>query len=101
VFFYVGTFIDELIGKGKKRDKQKRKEKNKKEERAMKITVLSFIIALGLLMPLYWIIGSLVSAVYVGFHGLGAIRKEQTGVLHPRLGLTMADGGKPVKKEKK
>ncbi len=67
----------------------------------MKITVLSIIIALGLLMPVYWIIGSLVSAVYVGFHSLGAIRKGQRGILHPHLGLTMADGGKPVKKEKR
>ena len=64
----------------------------------MKITVLSIIIAVGLLMPLYWIIGSLTSAVYFCFHGLGATGK--VGVLNPHLGLTMADGGDPVKKEK-
>ena len=66
----------------------------------MKITVLSIIIAVGLLMPLYWIIGSLTSAVYFCFHGVGATGREQMGTVNPHLGLTMADGGDPVKKEK-
>jgi hypothetical protein len=67
----------------------------------MKLTILSIIIALGLLMPLYWVIGSLTSAVYCCLHGVGAIRKEQTFALHPHLGLTMADGGNPVDEKEK
>lgn len=62
----------------------------------MKVTILSIIIALGLLMPLYWVIGSLTSAVYSCLHGVGATGKEQTIVVNPHLGLTMADGGDPV-----
>jgi hypothetical protein len=66
----------------------------------MKITIVSFIVAIGLLMPLYWIIGSLTSAAYVLFHGVGAMRKEQTLALHPHLGMTMADGGEKKEEDK-
>ena len=67
----------------------------------MKITILSIIIAVGLLMPLYWVIGSLTSAVYVCLHMVGATGKEQIGAVNPHLGLTMADGGDPVDEKRK
>ena len=67
----------------------------------MKLTILIIIIALGLLMPLYWVIGSLTSAVYVCLHMVGATSKEQNVALNPHLGLTMADGGDPVDKKRK
>ena len=67
----------------------------------MKLTILSIIIAVGLLMPLYWVIGSLTSAIYFCFHGMGATGKEQTVALNPHLGLTMADGGDPVDEKRK
>ena len=67
----------------------------------MKLAILIIIIALGLLIPLYWIIGSLTSAIYFCFHGVGAIRKERTVALNPHLGLTMADGGDPVDEKRK
>ena len=68
----------------------------------MKLAILIIIIALGLLIPLYWIGTTLTSAIYFCIHGLGADGKEQTAVLNPHLGLTMADGGDRVdeKKEK-
>jgi hypothetical protein len=62
----------------------------------MKVAILITIIALGLIIPLYWIIGSLVSAVYFLFHGPVSIRRERTLSLNPHLGMTMADGGKPL-----
>lgn len=66
----------------------------------MKLTIFVFIIVLGLLMPLYWIIGSLTSVIYFCLHGVSAVRKKRTVALNPHLGLTMADGGDPVDKER-
>ena len=67
----------------------------------MKLAILIIIIALGLMIPLYWIIVSLTSVVYFFFHKVGAIRKEQNVALNPHLGLTMADGGDPVDEKRK
>ena len=91
--FFFGMVIGLIISE---------EEKTKwKEEMVMKLTILIIIIALGLLIPLYWIIASLTSAVYFWLHGMGATRKEQNVALNPRLGLTMADGGDPVDKKRK
>jgi len=66
----------------------------------MKLTIFVFIIALGVLMPLYWIVGSLTSVIYFCLNGGSAVRKERTVALNPHLGITMADGGDPVDKER-
>jgi hypothetical protein len=52
-------------------------------------------------MPLFWIIGTVGSITYYCLNRRGAIRKEQTFVLNPQLGFTMADGGDPVAEETK
>lgn len=67
----------------------------------MKLTVLIIIIMLGLLIPMFWLSGTLASAIYFCLHWVGAIHKEQTVALNPQLGLTMADGGDSIDKKEK
>lgn len=67
----------------------------------MKLAILIVIAALGLLIPLLWITGTLTSAVYFFRQKMGATRKERTVAFDPQLGLTMADGGDTIDKEKK
>ena len=71
----------------------------------MKVTILIIISALGLLLPLFWIIGTVTSVIYFCIH-----RERETAALdttrqavafNPQLGLTMADGGDAIDKEKK
>jgi hypothetical protein len=69
----------------------------------MKVTILIIISALGLLLPLFWIIGTVTSIIYFCLH-----RENKTAALdtrafafNPRLGLTMADGGDTIDKAKK
>lgn len=58
----------------------------------MKYSVLSIITAFGLLLPLFWIGGTVTSIIYFCLHR----EKERTFVLDPDLGYTMADGGNPI-----
>lgn len=58
----------------------------------MKLTILILIIMAGLLVPLFWIIGTLAAVPFLWLHA----RKERTAVLTPQLGLTMADGGDSI-----
>ncbi len=67
----------------------------------MKLTILIIIAMLGLLIPLFWITGTLTSIVYFCLQKMGATRKEPTVAFDPQLGLTMADGGDPVDKKEK
>ncbi|MFZ4437692.1 MAG: hypothetical protein ACOYOS_04645 [Syntrophales bacterium] len=62
----------------------------------MLFTILVVAIMLGLVMPLFWIFGTVGTVAYVGLKGMGAARKEQTFDMSPQLGFTMADGGEPV-----
>jgi hypothetical protein len=74
----------------------------KGEDGVMKLAILIVIAALGLMIPLLWITGTLTTAVYFIRQKMGVIRKEEAIVLDPQLGLTMADGGDAIdKKEKK
>jgi hypothetical protein len=67
----------------------------------MKLAILIVIAALGILIPLLWITGTLTTVVYFCLQKMGANRKEQTIALDPQLGLTMADGGDTIDKEGK
>jgi len=67
----------------------------------MKFTILMIIAALGLVIPLLWITGTLTAAVYFFRQKMGATQKERTVAFDPQLGLTMADGGDTIKKEEK
>jgi hypothetical protein len=67
----------------------------------MKFTILMVIAALGLLIPLLWITGTLTAAVYFFRQKMSATQKERGVALDPQLGLTMADGGDTIKKEEK
>jgi hypothetical protein len=67
-----------------------------KEEMVMKLTILIIITALGVLIPLLWITGTLTSIVYFIRHRENITRKEGAFTLSPQLGLTMADGGDSV-----
>ena len=73
----------------------------REEEMVMGLTIIIVIIMLGLVMPLFWIIGTVGSITYFCLNRMGAARKERTFVLNPHLGFTMADGGDPIDKEKK
>ena len=73
----------------------------REEEMAMGLTIIIVIIMLGLVMPLFWIIGTVGSITYFCLNRMGATRKEQTISLNPQLGFTMADGGDPIDEEKK
>lgn len=74
---------------------------NREEEMVMKLVILIIIAALGLVIPLFWLIGTATGFTYFGLHREAKTRKEQTAVFNPHLGLTMADGGDPIEKEKK
>jgi hypothetical protein len=67
----------------------------------MKLTILIVIGALGVAIPLLWITGTLTSVIYFIRHRVGEIHKEGSFVLNPHLGVTMADGGDSIDKEKK
>ncbi|MBI4634232.1 MAG: hypothetical protein HY742_10120 [Deltaproteobacteria bacterium] len=65
----------------------------------MELTILVVITMLGLVMPLFWIIGTVTGINY--YYGVGKIHKERTAALNFQLGLTMADGGDLVDKKEK
>jgi len=67
----------------------------------MKLAILIIIGVLGVAIPLLWLTGTLTSLAYFFRHGFGAIRTERTVAFNPQLGLTMADGGDSIDKEKK
>jgi hypothetical protein len=67
----------------------------------MELAIIIVIIMIGLVIPLFWIIGTVGSFVYYCIDRMGAARKERTVALNPQLGFTMADGGDPVDEEKK
>ena len=73
----------------------------REEEMVMLLTILIVVIMLGLVMPLFWIVGTIGSITYVGLNGMGVARKERRVVLNSQLGFTMADGGEPVDEETK
>jgi len=62
----------------------------------MKLIILAIITALGVMIPLLWIAGTLTSIVYFILHRENVTRKEGAFTLSPQLGLTMADGGDSV-----
>jgi hypothetical protein len=67
----------------------------------MLLTMLIAVIMVGLVMPLFWIVGTAGTITYVGLNRMGAAFKEGTVALDPHLGFTMADGGEPVDEKKK
>ena len=73
----------------------------REEEMVMGLTIIAVIIMLGLVMPLFWIVGTVGSITYFFLNSMGAASAERTVVLNPQLGFTMADGGDPIDKEKK
>jgi hypothetical protein len=73
----------------------------REEEMVMKLTILIIIAVLGLVIPLFWLIGTGTGMTYLGLHWFGKNRKEEAATFNPQLGLTMADGGDPIEKEKK
>jgi hypothetical protein len=73
----------------------------REEEMVMELTIIIIIIMLGLVIPLFWIIGTVGSITYFGLNRMGPTRKERTVALNPKLGITMADGGDPMDEEKK
>jgi hypothetical protein len=66
----------------------------------MKLAILIIIATLGLIIPLFWILGSVASIPFL-WHRAGATRKERVMALEPQLGLTMADGGDVIDKVEK
>lgn len=74
---------------------------HREEEMVMGLTIIVVIVMLGLVMPLFWIIGTVGSVTYFCFNRTGAACKERTVVLNPQLGFTMADGGDPIDNKKK
>ena len=81
----------------------------------MSTTILIVILVLGLIMPLFWIIGAMTSVGYfcvctgkdmiVRYQekraSAGTICKERIVIPNPQLGLTIADGGDPIEKNGK
>jgi hypothetical protein len=67
----------------------------------MKTTFLVIIITLGVAVPLTWLIGTVASMIYFYRHRERATQEEQTVLLHPELGFTMADGGDAIDKKQK
>jgi hypothetical protein len=83
LFFIVGTVISMTVQEGLD----------------MKTTFLVIITMLGFTIPLMWLVGTLIAMVYFYQHRLRATGEERMGVLHPQLGVTMADGGDSIEKK--
>ena len=64
----------------------------------MKLLVLIMIGTLGLLIPMFWLVGTVTGMIHYFLH---RDRPEWAAVFHPQLGLTMADGGDAIDKEEK
>jgi hypothetical protein len=62
----------------------------------MKLTILVIITALGVMIPLMWITGTLTSIVYFVRHRGNMACNEGVFALDPQLGFTMADGGDSI-----
>ena len=73
----------------------------REEEMVMLFTMFIAVIMVGLVMPLFWIVGTAGTITYVGLNRISAAFKEGTVALNPHLGFTMADGGEPVDEKKK
>ena len=79
------------------------------KEVIMSTAVIIILLALGLIMPLFWIIGAVTSVGYVAIsRGMDILagnreRHSQAGAatFKGQLGVTMADGGDSIEKEKK
>ena len=67
----------------------------------MKLAILIIIVLLGLVVPLFWLIGTAMGITYFGLNRVRKIGEERAAAFNPQLGLTMADGGDPIDKEKK
>lgn len=74
----------------------------------MNTALLIILLVLGLIMPLFWIIGAMTSVGYVAIsrgREILARNMERRGhkptAFQGQLGVTMADGGDPVDKKKK
>jgi ABC-type antimicrobial peptide transport system permease subunit len=65
----------------------------------MRLTILTIIAVLGVMIPLFWMAGTLTSIVYFIQHRENAACKEGVFGFTPQLGLTMADGGDAVEKK--
>ncbi len=73
----------------------------------MSTAIIIILVALGLIMPLFWIIGAMTSIGYVAisrgmaiFAKTGEGREVPAGAFQGKLGVTMADGGDSIEKEK-
>ena len=66
----------------------------------MKITILIIIAALGLLLPLFWITGTVTAMIHFYRHREKESAAEQAVAFNPQLGLTMADGGDKIDNKK-
>lgn len=74
----------------------------------METAVIVVLVVLGLIMPLFWIIGAATSVGYVVYtKGMELFAKNReageavhAGAFNGHLGVTMADGGAAIDKEK-
>ena len=62
----------------------------------MRLTIIGIIAALGVMIPLFWMTGTLTSIVYFIRQRENAACKEGVFGFNPQLGLTMADGGDAI-----
>lgn len=67
----------------------------------MRMTILVVIMVLGVTIPLLWVMGTLTSIIYFIRHRERSAHRERGFALGPQLGLTMADGGDPLKEKGK
>jgi hypothetical protein len=68
----------------------------------METAVIVVLLVLGLIMPLFWIVGAATSVGYVVYtKGMDLFAKNsEAEAFHGHLGVTMADGGAAIDKEK-
>jgi hypothetical protein len=69
---------------------------HREEGMVMELTIIMIILLMGLLIPLFWIVGTMGSIIFFFLDRMGAARKARPVALNPQLGLTMADGGDPL-----
>jgi hypothetical protein len=69
----------------------------------METTVIIILLALGLIMPLFWIVGAAASVGYVaisrGKDFFAKTAETHGAAFNGQLGVTMADGGDSIAKK--
>jgi hypothetical protein len=65
----------------------------------MKLFILMLIILAGIVIPLFWLVGTVGAGGFMLYGKIAEYFNEKTIGIDPQLGMTMADGGEKIGKK--